>query len=517
MKKSLYKKIKSKNLLIHLFLLIYISAYEIPNRNGTIILPLNIMKISLNKFKKEKFSDTLNLLINEIVPNNLYINLKIDFNKIEIPAYLTFNSPYNFFEVNSCIDLDKRIEYNNTRVAEKLSEINLFNNIYQNYFYLQENITINANNKNFQEINLNKMDLIISENNKRKAECIILGLNPSIENNTKLDNFPMALKMNNNYINHNSYLTILYNNSQYNNKILNITNDSLLIFGAPVHILLPNIFNIKNYKEIDNFYLKKSYEEFYSKSFQKNSWSLEINNIYFNDIEISKDLIGLFSVDYTNILLPMELFRYYIDFFMEKYSKICYKKGRPLSRKFTHSLDSDKKQIFIFLYCDKNKIENLTEFYYSIPIFKLRSDSLGTTFEFSGKELFIEDENFTSLIIMPDLFSQKRITLGKIFMEKYIFSFNYDTNKIGFYKNEIQKGKKINKLFINNFSFIIYQVLIMIFLGILLFFINNFMKKKNDIEKIYQKNKTEKINNNIKENFDNEEELIEINEEDFTK
>ena len=511
MKKKLNEKIKAKNILIIFFNLIYISSYEMSNRNDTIniILPLNHMEIVLNESEIEKLSDPLSLIINKIIPNNIYINLTINYSKIEIPAYLTFNSPYNYFGLNSCINLEKKVIYNITGLTEKLSGINLFNNIYQDYFYFKENISISIFNKDYETIDLEKIDIIIPEENERKAECLILGLNPSKDNKNKLDNFPVSLK-NTKYKNLKSYLTIIYNYSQeYKkifSKILNKTNsNSLLIFGEPLYILLPNIFNINNYKEIDNLSFKKNYEEYYSKSSEKNPWSIQINNVYFNDIKISNYYIGLFSIDYNTILLPMELFSYYIEIFNNNYSQICYKKGRPLSRKFTHSLENDKRQTFIFIYCEKNKIKNLTRFYDSLPIFKLRSDSLNKTFEFSGNELFTEDENYSYLMLMPDLFSKMKITLGKIFMEKYLFSFNYETNKIGFYENTINL-KELNKLFFNNFSIKIYQVfLIIIFLGILLILFNFNFKNKN-------KNQVNKrINYFDNKNKLNEEELIEVN------
>ena len=190
----------------------------------------------------------------------------------------------------------------------------------------------------------------------------------------------------------------------------------------------------------------------------------------------------------------MELFSHYIDIYFKKYinNKICYKKGRPLSNKFAHTLQDDKKQTFIFIYCDKNKIENISKFYDSMPTLKLRNDLLNKTFEFSGKELFVEEDDNISLMLIPDLFGEIRITLGKIFMEKYQFTFDYDNNKIGFYDYEF-KTNEINNLSLNYFSSNDYKfyLFIITFASILVIIIKFGYHNKN--------------RNNIKE-----EELIEL-------
>ena len=43
-------------------------------------------------------------------------------------------------------------------------------------------------------------------------------------------------------------------------------------------------------------------------------------------------------------------------------------------------------------------------------------------------------------MLMPDLFNKNIISLGKIFMEKYLFCFNYDRNVIGFYDENLKIG-----------------------------------------------------------------------------
>ena len=78
----------------------------ISNDKDYIIFPLKTMKqIPDDEIKKLESSDHLGLIINDIVPNNLYLNIKIDSGKIEFPGYLTFTSEYTYFGIDSCLKL----------------------------------------------------------------------------------------------------------------------------------------------------------------------------------------------------------------------------------------------------------------------------------------------------------------------------------------------------------------------------------------------------------------------------
>ena len=123
-------------------------------------------------------------------------------------------------------------------------------------------------------------------------------------------------------------------------------------------------------------------------------------------------------------------FREYLSlglyFYLSK--NICKQKYRPLSNKYAHSIINDKRQTFVFISCDKNNIENISEFYERMPDFSFRKKELNKNFTFTEQELFIEKYNYLVLMIIPDLFNKKIITIGIIFMEKYLFTFNSDRN-----------------------------------------------------------------------------------------
>ena len=473
---------KISNIKINAFLvIIFCKIFSIigndinDNKKNTIILDIktaNIDKTILEKERKEK--NYYNLIINRLVPNNLYIDFAINSENVKIPGYLTFTTQYNYYGTDTCLQLENDNIFNISASVDYLPSFQL-NSEYQKYFYLKENISIYDIEKN--SINIDNIDIVLPENNENKARCLIVGLNPimNLKQYKGMHNLPLSIKSNKIKNNFQTYLTILYNIS-----------NGIMLLGNPPHIIYPNLFNIKNYKEIENYNMKQDLSSFYIKN--HNIWSLKIDQIYFGNKSYSENQIftSQFSLDYIPFMVPMEVFRKYLSYGLDFYisNNICTQKGRPLSNKFAHSIANDKRQTFVFISCDKNKIENISEFYERMPDFSLRNKELNKTFIFKGKDLFFEESNFLVLMIMPDLFNKVVITLGKIFMEKYLFCFNYDRNVIGFYDESISWGNnKFKSNIINESKFPVELIFVLIFIFFticfLFFMIKFFRGKKN--------------------------------------
>ena len=431
--------------------------------------------------------------------NNLYLDFNIISEKIKFPGYLTFRSQYNHLGIETCINLENSIDYNISSPLKELPGFQIYNNQYKKYFYLKENISLT--DIEGLEYKINNIEIITPDTNEKQAKCIIIGLNPNIEfKNTNINylrNLPLTIKANSKNYNLKTYLTIIYNfNTAFNN---------ILILGEPPHAIYPNLFNIKKYKEIENYSLKKELKNYYKNN--QNIWSIKLDNIYIgNESYSNESFIGQFSLDYIPFLIPMELYRKYLSYYLDTYisDHICEQKGRPLYNKYAHSITGDKRQTFIFIYCKTNKIENITEFYNNIPEINFVNKELNKNFTFKGKELFIEEDDYLILMIMPDLFNKVTITFGKIFMEKYLFSFNYDKNIIGFYNDNfeyITKNNNKNKNNIINTNNIPIGAFFIIIIIIFLLGIIAFMFKFFRLKKI--KNNNETI----------ERELIDVNED----
>ena len=481
------------------------------NKENTIIFELK--SISMNKSfveKEKKEKNFYNLIVNKLIPNNLYIDFQINSEKnIKIPGYLTFTSQYNIYGTDICLKLDIDNLFNISSKTEYLPSFQLYNNEYQIYYYLKENISLFDSNHN--KININDIDIIIPENNEKQAGCLIVGLNSiiDIKQNKGLLNLPLSIKSNKITNNLHNYLTILYQ-----------PDINIMLLGEPLHILYPNLYNIKNYKEIDNYNFKQSLSSFFMKN--HGIWSMKLGQIFIDNKthSLNEPFIAQFSLDYIPFIVPMEIFRKYLSISLDHYisKNICSQKGRPLSKEFAHSIINDKKQTFIFIHCKKDKIENVTEFYENMPEFSFRNKELNKTFSFKGKDLFVEEANFLVLMLIPDMFNKIFITLGKMFMEKYLFCFNYDRNVIGFYDVNITKidlnslnknndNNKSNQISENKFPLEFYWIIISIFFFVCLIIIFNLFRCKK-VKGNYLKSKGNNINENLIER-----ELIDVNGE----
>ena len=474
---------------------------NIINNKNTLILEVKNVLIDeaiFNKEKKEK--NFYNLIVNKLVPNNLYLDFKINSENVQIPGYLTFATEYNYYGTDICLKLEKDNIFNISSNIQQLSNFQTFNNEYQKYYYVDENISFADINNHL--IKCNNIRVIFPQINENKAKCLILGLSPIIDlnQNKGIENLPLAIKSikkKNNNNNFQTYLTILYQN-----------NTVFMTIGEPPHIVYPDLYSIKNYKEIANYNLNNELSTFFLKN--KNIWTIKLDQIIIgNDTyKNGEKFLGQFSLDYIPFILPMDIFRKYLSHSLDYYisKKICFQKGRPLTSQFAHSIINNKKQTFIFIYCEKDKIENLTEFYSQMPDISFRNKELNKTFTFEGKNLFVEEDNFLVLMIMPDLFNTIIITLGKMFMEKYLFCFNYDMNTIGYYDGIMRKSKVVKNITENKFPVEYYYVLIPIIFLVIIIFMFGFFRSKN------------KKGNVIMENKDNkddsiEKELIDINKE----
>ena len=479
-----------------------LSIFSKDNKFNSDTIILNIQNTLINKTlfeKEEKEQNFYNLIVNKLVPNNLYIDINVNSENFIIPGYLTFSTQYNFYGKDTCLKLDDETIFNISSINEELSYFQIYNNQYQKYYYLYENISIFDKEKNL--FIFNDIEIVISEKIKTQTKCLIIGLNPifDLKQNKGIKNLPLSFKLNTKSINFQTYLTLLYH-----------VQNGVILLGQPPHIIYPDLFNIKMYKEIENFDIRKDVNSFYVKN--QNIWSIKLNRIYIdNKIYPNEEIyIGQFSLDYIPFLVPMEIFKEYINIGLNYYlsKNICTQKGRPLGKNFAHSIINDKKQTFIFISCQKDKIENITEFYESLPEFSFRNKDLNITFKFEGKELFVEEGNFLVLMLMPDLFNKNIISLGKIFMEKYLFCFNYDRNVIGFYDENLRDNYYNKKNVIENkipleFIFIIISI---VSLSIFIILMKYFKCKKI---------KRNVILDNNKENSDDliERELMDVKEE----
>ena len=180
----------------------------------------------------------------------------------------------------------------------------------------------------------------------------------------------------------------------------------------------------------------------------------------------------------------------------------------------------EARGIYIII-CQKEIMAKISEF----PKISLSNEKLDFIFELTYKDLFIEFNNRILFLIIYNEYGYDFWTLGKIFMIKYPFIFDYEKKTINFpniynidkYKNDNNNNKEDNE----NKSFwdllkIIIIILLIIF-GIIVGFLigkyiwnNNRKKRANELDDDFdyinkEQDKNEKINNNneTEQNKDN--------------
>ena len=248
--------------------------------------------------------------------------------------------------------------------------------------------------------------------------------------------------------------TIYFNNSK-NLKNKNEFNIFLIIGSSP-QIYLSNIFNEKE--------IFSTYSEQYTWS---NSPTLSFYKIYTknNDTDIS-----LVQNDKTAILnYNFGLIRatWYVKTILDKiYFNNLIKQRKCFESEFYLSQYS----YYGYYYCDKNKItkaeiNNFPGIYFNHIV-------LDNIFELTSDDLF---ETFGDIIILKIVFDTSSYwVFGKVFLSKYMFSFNEENKKIFFYNkntveddNIIENGnnKEQNKYLTIQIIVVIICVIIFSFLG----------------------------------------------------
>ena len=220
------------------------------------------------------------------------------------------------------------------------------------------------------------------------------------------------------------YLFFIYYNENQNNDDIDNLNGNIF-FGEYPH-------NIKEFNE--NFKEKNFLET--QAGYRSTSlvyWDIKFDNIYFGNIPPEKNIRHDQAELAGNMRISVATDEYqdYIskNFFDEYVNKnICELK--------TILNDTD----YMYYECKNNKEFDITKF----PTLKFELNELDYKFNFSlnYKDLFFTHDNHIYFGIFFDRFFklrfQQRWKLGSALFRKYLFVFNQDTKKIGFYKNALR-------------------------------------------------------------------------------
>ena len=424
------------------------------------------------------FNENENILSKKY-SNIYYTKLSIGEPYQTLAAFINTSSISNIGIINKFCDQKFYIEnplINKDYIYKNSSTFQKFSN--ENMEFGRKDILISDQIKFYtdfdlkNEINVDNISLLYSPNNgggyiiddvgydfiigrEKRTTCAYIGLQLGFQRNNVYNNILEQLKrkkiISNTIFN---FVEVNKNNELY--KKNNV--DYLLVIGEELY----NIININNI----NMYIHEKYNK--NKIQEKNKlndyvinegyyyfvWKITCTSIYFEinnnytyleqnqNVYIDQDFGLIASTGEYRNLIEQYFFKEYIT------TSKC-------SRKILYRDNPENN--FIYYECDKDiNISNFPSLYFKSKILQ---------YEYSlGKEdLFIEDKDKLYFLIVFEIRNTNSWKLGKPFLDKYLFSYNYEARTISFY-NENLLLDEINNL--NNekdYKTIIIIVLIIIF------------------------------------------------------
>ena len=267
------------------------------------------------------------------------------------------------------------------------------------------------------------------------------------------------------------------------------SDDGIFIFGDMPHNYFKDKYNendiITFYSKSINFEILMDTITFDGKEYLIEDETFEDKYIEYISVEITPDYEGIMFDSYYMELLKTIYFNKYIE------KDIC-KEGK-----------NDLVTSAIYCYADKFGIEDINKF----PKIILTKYKTNFNISFENKDLFFYKDNKYFCKIYHTLGQSKQISLGRIFLKKYLTVFNPDKGQIYFYikKDENNKISFLEKYKNMILIFFIIGLIIVLIVGILIGKIIFKERKKhaNELDDKYEyqskKNKAEEPLYNSKE------------------
>ena len=256
----------------------------------------------------------------------------------------------------------------------------------------------------------------------------------------------------------------LFNENVINNNLFSIiystdsNDEGIFLVGAEPHEYNKNNFfepQLRHISTVDNNFFV--------------FWSLHPNKIYFSKENKEYNLT-------SNLLCTLE-YNLGVIYGTDDYLNLIrehFFKDLILQRK---CYEETVHSIYTVFYCDnKNDIE-------TFPSLKLYIQQLLYTFNLDYNDLFEEKNRKYFFKIIFDRNNKIQWKLGKPFLKKYVFVYDYESNTIGFYNEQLpggKKKKKVDSIFIN-----ILFVIIIIGFGYVGFYYG---------KKVYDKARKKRVN-----------------------
>ena len=450
--------------------------------------------MDINNYSNEQIKiisdDTFSFddFINNVVKNSIYTKIKLGEPSQEIITWIDSEEYSYFLYKDTCI-VDSHFNEENSRTFEPNYDKTFFYNGYGKTIYVNETIILVKDiNNNNEEIKINKFPIMFmkdpkndeyfnqrfSKNDITGKTCATIGFRYITNYNDKVSkNFLLVLK---NLDIIDDYIIFIEYDKRGNEKYL-------ILGGYP-----DDIFKSKKKYKLEN--QKTIHIKLYNRF--KPQWGFQCDKILSGEQKIGKLEIALHhnlgviygTSDYQEHIEKV-FFNYYLNL------KICTKKN-------------DGKYTIYFCDKDKFKEEEMKKF----PELKFIKNEIEESFNLTYQDLFFTKGNKIYFLIVFNYLYNEIWEMGKPFLKKFAFVYNFDSELIWYYKaidgDEVENENI--KTYYNKTNYIAIIIVLSIFLGIICFIIGRILynkKRKNYIkaEELEQNFSYQKKYDNNKDNI----------------
>jgi len=418
------------NIFYFLFILIIFK-----NSNCYIVLPFKFTNIPFQEPINNSFSIIENFL-SQININQLYATLSLGNPSRNIDLYLSMEQVYFSVLHNNCLK-GSNSSYNPSLSDTFKNETpyNISLGSWGKACKATENCSLYNDLYLSKTISLESLEFIYGNNTSTKNE--------NFEINKLCGNIGLMKNSFNIFLSSNNFIYYLKNNkiidsyswgifffdkeNKYNNTYLNIDDNIVSSYDG---FFIAGITN--------NSYLEIFKSDIIDNSYTTNQvyWDININKIYFNSTEnefiCSNNIKMFFSIDLNYIIADQNYYKKIKEYYFKKYldESICMEEKN-------YNIYEGNNYLIV---CNKNIKNYLSSF----PKIYFFSEKLSYTFNLDYTDVFLETKERIYFLISNKEKVKDVWSVGKIFIKKYPFIFDYDKKAISFVhiNNYNEKGNK---------------------------------------------------------------------------
>ena len=415
-------------------ILIYIILIQIFNVifSNYICIPFKIYENDVNN-EADKFE-------NDYILNNIYIQMQVSqpyqniiakINSLDYELLMKKVNKLPYDNLNSIFSPESSSSYSIISSKTDYANSNQNSKFVKDNFNLCNNYDVN-NRKCVNMQYYNNINFIYFEQNiyddegkeieiEKKYTYIEIGLNIKSHYRSKDGKYSILNELKENkYISNNIWFIHYFKKLNNDNKIGD--DEGIIVFGEDPTNFFGNKYNKDDISSCQGINKNYDYSNYWSIVFQElKQKSLKNDNN--KDVLIQNDLQGVINHNY-NVIAGNKHYMDIIEstfFFQYVTQGVCHKK-----------LANNK---FYYYSCNTYSL-NLKKIEESFPSLYFKQNELGYTFELTPQDLFVQiEDRIFFLIVFYKNNPTGSFILGKIFLQKYFFSFDNESKKIFFYKD----------------------------------------------------------------------------------